>query len=267
MKIKNIILTLFSFFAFVFLNSCKSPSDVIYLQNLENGQKINTLDAEFIKIAVGDKLSIIVTSRNLELSNIFNNSFHIKRIGEVSSVSSRSETSTYLVDKDGELDFPVFGKIHVAGLSKKELEEYLKEKIISGNYVLDPIVTVEFGNIDFSILGEVKSPGQYSLTRQRNTIFEALAQGMDLTIDGQRKDVLIIRENYEGNTSSYRVDLTDPRIMESPAYYINQNDIIYVTPNDQKRRESTVFGNTFQKPTFWLSVVSCLCAITLVFCR
>lgn len=250
-----------------FLSACKAPEDIVYLQNLQDAQQINSTYLEFMRIVPGDKLSIVVTSKNMELGYIFNNTVPTMYTGGRTSVNVMAQTSPFSVDKNGDIEYPVFGTMHVAGLTKHELAGLIKERIIAENYILDPIVTVEYGRTEVSILGEVTTPGVYSLAKERNTIFDALSQAMDLTINGQRADVLVIREDETGHPTSYRIDLTDSKIMESPVYYLQQNDVIYVSPNDQRKRESTVMGNTLQKPTFWLSVITTACTVILLCTR
>lgn len=250
------------------ISSCKAPEDIVYLQDLTGQQQVQTADLSMIRIHPGDQLSIIVSSRNPELCNIFNLAVPYRYVGATTfaSGSGSNQTSYFTVDPDGTIDYPVFGHLEVAGLTRAELAASIKEKIIAGDYIKDPIVTVDYANLTITVLGEVASPGKYSITKDRITIFDALSMAKDLTINGRREDVLILREKTDGSSESFRVDLTASDIMRSPVYYLQQNDVIYVSPNEQKRRQSLATGNTIMTPTFWLSVTSCLCTVaTLVY--
>ena len=250
------------------LASCKAPENIVYLQDVSREQQIDGASLSMIRVRPGDQLSIIVSSRNPELSNIFNLSVPYRYVGGTSFTSggSSAQTAFFTVDVDGTIDYPVFGQIEIGGLTRQEVARKIKDLIIAGDYIKDPVVSVDFANLTFSVLGEVTSPGKYSISKDRITLFDALSAAKDLTINGQREDVLVMRENPDGSTQSYRVDLTDSRVMQSPVYYLQQNDVIYVSPNVQRRRQSQATGNTIMTPTFWLSVTSCLCTVaTLVY--
>ncbi len=138
--------------------------------------------------------------------------------------------------------------------------------IVGGDYIKDPVVTVDYANLTISVLGEVTSPGKYSIGKDRITILDAISMARDLTINGNREDVLVLREEPDGSTQSYRVNMTRSSLMQSPVYYLQQNDVIYVSPNEQRRRQSQATGNTIMTPTFWLSITSTLCTVaTLVY--
>lgn len=246
------------------LASCKAPDDIIYMQDVESHEQLNVAALQMIRIRPGDQLSIIVSSRNPELSNIFNLAVPYRYVGATNfgTGGSSSQTSYFTVDSNGMIDYPVFGIMEVAGLTRQELASKIKNQIIYGDYIKDPVVTVEFANLAFSVLGEVTSPGKYGITKDRVTLLEALSMARDLTINGCREDVLVLRENPDGSTQSYRVDLTSSALMESPVYYLQQNDVVYVSPNVQRRRQSKATGNTLMTPTFWLSITSTICTVT-----
>ena len=243
--------------------SCKVPTDIVYLQDVKGQQQIEGAPLQLIRVCPGDQLSIIVSSRNPELCNIFNLAVPYRYVGSTSfsGNGSNSQTGYFTVDSDGTIDYPVFGPIEVAGKTRQELSAMIKQMIIDGDYIKDPIVTVDFANLTVSVMGEVTSPGKYSISKDRVTLFDAISMAKDLTINGCREDVLVLRENADGSTKSFRVDLTDSRVMQSPVYYLQQNDVIYVSPNDQRRRQSRATGNTIMTPSFWLSVTSCVCTV------
>ena len=246
------------------VTSCKAPEDIVYLQDVGNDQRLEVADLSMIRIRPGDQLSIVVSSRNPELSAIFNLAVPYRYVGGTSFTPSgtNSQTAYFTVASDGTIDYPVFGALQVSGMTRQELSKTIKERIIYEDYIKDPIVTVDYANLTISVLGEVTSPGKYSISKDRITILEAISMSRDLTINGNRQDVLVLREYPDGSTLSYRVDLTQSGIMQSPVYYLQQNDVVYVSPNDQRRRQSRATGNTIMTPTFWLSITSTLCTVT-----
>ena len=144
---------------------------------------------------------------------------------------SSQGVSAYTVDTNGEIDFPVLGKLYVAGMKREEIAEFIKDELIKDNLVKDPIVTVEFVNLCVSVLGEVNSPGRFSIDRDRLTVLDALSMAGDLTIYGNRTKVMVLRQ--EGGVQRvYGIDLTSGAdVYDSPAYYLQQNDVVYVEPN------------------------------------
>lgn len=264
---KNISKLLFVAAMAVGMASCSAPENIVYMQDVKTEQQLDVANLQMIRIRPGDQLSIIVSSRNPELSNIFNLAVPYRYVGMTNfGGGSSSQTGYFTVDGDGTIDYPVFGQIEVTDLTRQELARKIKKMIIDGDYIKDPVVTVEFANLAFSVLGEVTSPGKYNINKDRVTLLEALGMARDLTINGCREDVMVLRENPDGSTQSYIVDLTNTSLMQSPVYYLQQNDVIYVSPNEQRRRQSTASGNTIMTPTFWLSVTSCLCTVaTLVY--
>jgi len=249
------------------LASCKAPENIVYLQDVDSQDQLSVSSLQMIRIRPGDQMSIVVSSRNPELCNIFNLAVPYRYVGATSFGSGTgSQTGYFTVASDGTIDYPVFGQLEVTGLTRQELARKIKDLIVNGDYIKDPVVTVEYANLAFSVMGEVTNPGKYSISKDRVTLLEGLSMARDLTINGCREDVLLLRENTDGTTQSYRVNLTSSALMESPAYYLQQNDIIYVSPNDQRRRQSQATGNTIMTPTFWLSITSTLCTVaTLVY--
>ena len=174
--------------------------------------------------------------------------------------------SGYTVDANGEIDFPVLGKIKVAGLQREDIAKYIKQELISRNLVKDPvvIVTVEFMNLCISVMGEVNTPGRFSIDRDRVTILDALSMAGDLTIYGNRSKVMVMRQ--EGDTQRvYGVNLTSgAHVYSSPVYYLQQNDVVYVEPNHVKARQSTVNGNNVRSTSFWISLASLLTSVAIL---
>ena len=169
-----------------------------------------------------------------------------------------------LQSKYGNIDFPVLGHIHVAGMTREEIALCIKEELISKNLVKDPVVTVEFMNLTVSVLGEVANPGRFNIDKDRLTLLDALSMAGDLTVYGKRENVLVQREE-NGKKTLYRVNLNSGYdLYASPVYYLQQNDIVYVEPNSVRARQSTVNGNNVRSTSFWLSLASLLTTITVL---
>ena len=247
--------------------SCATEKQISYFQDISadtssSAQSVNL--APEIRLRPEDKISIIVNSKDAELTNLFNLPYTTRIIGQNSenSVGSNHGSSGYIIKGDGTIDFPVLGTINVAGMTRDEVSAHIKQQLISQNLVNDPVVTVEYINLQFSVMGEVKAPGSYKITRDRVTLLDAISQAGDMTIYGKRDNVLILRPDSIGNLSAYHVDMRSFQdVVSSPAYYIHQNDYIYVEPNKKRANESTVNGNTVQSASFWISIVSLLASL------
>ncbi len=172
--------------------------------------------------------------------------------------------SGYIVDSNGDIDFPILGKIHVAGLTREEVADKIKDELLDSRQIKDPVVTVTFMNLGFSVLGEVNHPGRYKIDRDRFTVLEALALAGDLTINAEREEVILVR-NDGTKERAYVLNLLDAKTFyASPAFNIQQGDVIYVKPNDKRVRESTINGNNVRSTSFWFSVTSMLTSVTLL---
>ena len=185
------------------------------------------------------------------------------------SVSSNASQnlSGYTVGTDGCIDFPILGKIQVAGKRREEVASDIKAKLIASNQIKDPVVTVEYMNLGVSVLGDVNRPGRYKIDRDRFTIFDAISLAGDLTIDGERTNVRVIRNNGDVD-NVYELDFTrSDRIYNSPGYFIHQGDVIYVSPTDKRKRQSTVNGNTVRSSSFWVSLASLAVSVAVLFTR
>lgn len=237
---------------------------VDYLQDLNRETTLEMKENKGIVIQPQDQLSIVVSSRNPELSAALNKPMATYAAGsEITSTSGGSYQRIlgYVVDNDGNLEFPMLGEIHVAGLTRWELQDMIKERIISEGILLDPIVTVEYMNFRISVMGEVNSPGTYSVTGDKITLLGALSLAKDLTIYGRRDNVTVIREQ-NGQRSIYKVDLRKSNIFDSPAYYLQQNDVVYVYPNSVRAGQSTINENYFKSGNFWISLSSVAITVT-----
>lgn len=251
------------------LCSCNSSKQVCYFQDMQPGVKETIISPQEIKIQPEDKISILVNSKDPLLTDLFNLPIISRQIGQGnnSSTGTNQGLSGYTVDTDGNIDFPVLGKIHVADMKREEIASYIKNELISKNLVKDPVVTVEFMNLAISVLGEVGKPGRYNIDRDKITLLDAISMAGDLTIYGKRDNVYVMR-NEEGKQTSYRVNLLSAQdIYSSPVYYLQQNDVIYVEPNSVRARQSTVNGNNVRSTSFWISLASLLTTITVLFVK
>lgn len=244
--------------------SCSMNKKITYFQDVivsSDSTVTEKLPPE-ITLRPEDKVSIVVNSKDPELSNLFNLPYVTRTIGSSSEDGSVRGVSNYVVRRDGTIDFPVLGSVKVAGLTRDEVAAHIKNQLISQNLVNDPVVTVEFVNLQYSVMGEVRAPGNYKITRDRITLLEAISQAGDLNISGKRDNVLVIRADSTGKLYAYQVDMRSfENVVNSPVYYIHQNDYIYVEPNKKRANESTVNANTVQSASFWISVVSLLASV------
>lgn len=252
----------------MFLSSCGSSKQVVYFQDLKPGEsEVRLPEVQAITVQPEDKISIIVNSRDPQLTDLFNLPYVTRELGQSSNTYSTGNTqgvSGYSVDSNGEIDFPVLGKIYVAGKKREEIAAYIKNELIRENLVKDPVVTVEFMNLCISVMGEVNNPGRFSIDRDRLTVLDALSMAGDLTIYGNRNKVMVLRQ--EGDTQRvYGINLTSgEHVYSSPAYYLQQNDVVYVEPNAVKARQSTVNGNNVRSTSFWISLASLLTSVAIL---
>ena len=247
------------------LTSCKTPK-VGYFTDISHGETEAITNINDIKIQPDDKLSIVVKSKDPRLSELFNLPVISNRIGynQSSSSNSSQNLSVYTVDSKGEIDFPVLGKIGIGGLKREEVAETIKQKLMSENLVQDPVVTVDYANMGFNVMGEVNKPGRYIFDRDHLTLLDALSLAGDLTIQGKRENITVIRE-ANGQRTAYQVNLQSAKeFYSSPAYYIQQNDVIYVEPNKFRARQTTVNGNNVISASFWISVASLLTSVAVL---
>ena len=255
----------FALFLTLLICSCGSTRDITYMQDLADGQQIQLEAAQQLKAQPDDKLNIVVTCDKPVLASMFNLPYVSNRVGvgTISSSSTTSELSStengilaYTVDKNGDIEFPMFGKIHVAGMERTEIAELIKKMLIDSNQIKNPTVVVEFMNHYVTILGEVSRPGRFNINRDKTTLLDMLGLAGDLTISGRRQPVKVLR-NIGGNCQVYEVDLCrGAELLRSPVFYVQPNDLVYVEPNSKRMNESTLNNNTLQTPSFWLSLGS-----------
>jgi polysaccharide biosynthesis/export protein len=275
MYYKKTIRLMSFFLCLLLLSSCAEVKNIAYFQKIErsNNQVItekktlvnnetqtkkpsNYYEA---RIKPKDLLSITVVSSEPEVSRMYN--LVVPQIAQSSvqnQLLSEPILQTYLVDNEGNIEFPVFGKINVKDLTRKELEVVLHEKLASAFSKEIPIVTIRFVNYSVNILGEVLRPGKYETNNDRLTIFDGLALAGDLTIYGRRDNVKVLRERADGYKMYITVNLNDRNVVFSPGYYLEQNDVVYIEPNKSKSRSS----NYGAAETFGISSLSVLLTLT-----
>ena len=250
--------------------SCSTPKEISYFQDLQPGvTELTITDPVEIKVRPKDKLSILVNAQDPKLTNMFNLPIVSQQIGQESTGSSGTirGVSGYTVDSFGDINFPVLGKIRVEGMTREQIAEYLTGQLKEQELIKDPVVTVEFMNLGVSVLGEVNRPGRISINRDNLTILDALSEAGDLTIFGKREKVLVLRQE-NGKQRVYGINLCSAdQLYTSPVYYLQQNDVVYVEPNDTKSRQSTVNGNTVRSTSFWISLASLITSIAVLIAK
>lgn len=240
--------------AILLFASCQSYKKVPYLQDAkvveQTAQQENLYDA---KIMPKDLLTIVVSCTSPELAVPFNLTVATQNNVAITSTTSQPILQQYLVDNDGKINFPVLGELRVGGLTKKEAEQLIVEKLKP--YIKEtPIVTVRMVNYKISVLGEVARPGTFTISNEKVNLLEALAMAGDMTVWGVRDNVKLIRESADGKQEIITLDLNSAETILSPYYWLQQNDIVYVTPNKAKARNSDIGSST----SLWLSATSIL---------
>ena len=238
----------------VVLASCASQKRVIYLQDTQADEQIKIAQDYQIRIKPLDRLTVVVNSRDPELAAPFNTSTSLNSLtGTPLSTYSSNSASLQIrtVDENGDLDMPIIGPIQCKGKTRSELAQEIADKIREGGYISDPTVNIQFADMKISVIGEVARPGQYDITNDRISLLDALSLAGDLTIYGVRSDVKVIREE-NGVRTTASLDLTSQDIYDSPYFYLQQNDVIYVKPNKYRAQA----GEISQNRSFYISLIS-----------
>lgn len=260
MNLKNIATTA-ALLLMLFVSSCSTPRNIAYMQNTVFGQEEAIANLNEIKIQPHDQLSIVVSCKEPELAELFNLVQANKRVGQT-GLQSQGNVSVYTVNNAGDINFPILGDIHIAGLNRHEISDKIATALINGKWVSDPVISVEFANLHFSVVGEVNNPGTYPITNDHITLLEAISRAGDLTAYGER-EIMVIREQ-DGKRQKYLIDLKDNNLFESPAYYVQQNDIIYVQPNKAVARQAEDNPNNLKSISMWISIASFLTTIAVL---
>ena len=244
------------------LVGCNSTKDVAYLQNLDLTKQETITASKGITIQPKDVLSIVVSCKDPELASMFNLPVVSYQANSetVSSTGGSQQLLGYAVDENGEIKLPVLGTMKVAGLTRWEVQEKIKNELKSRELLKDMVVSVEFRNFKISILGEVKNPGSYRIEGDKVNVLEAISMAGDLTIYGLRDQVYVIREEG-GERTVYKLDLKTADVFQSPAYYLKQNDVVYVQPNKVRAGESNLNENSMKSVGMWISIASLLTTV------
>lgn len=245
---KNIGLIVLSL-VFILLSSCAGKKKLDYLQNIENVALQASMKNAKSTIQPNDQLVILVTAKDMDVVRPFNQNFSSGQILQYSTASNNMPTQnqtstsgpTYIVDTQGNIEFPVIGKVNTENKTTEELRDILKKEI--SKYVLNPQVSVKNTNYKITVLGEVNRPGTYNIPEAQTTVLEVLGLAGDLTIYGNRDDILVLR-NIDGTMTKERINLTKADFINSPYFYLKQNDVIIVSPNETKQKTSRLDPNT-----------------------
>lgn len=221
------------FIAVTIITSCASREKIVYFQGDQTSFEKAVDYAPVLQ--PDDQLVITVSAIELESTSPFN------QTNQYTQSTREDRRQTYLIDENGEINYPVLGKLKLAGMTRNEAIIYMKDRL--RDYIKDPGVNIHISNFKVTVLGEVLQPGTFNLNNERITVLEALGLAGDLTINGVRDNVLVIRER-EGNKEFHRVDLTKNDVVNSPVYYLKQNDVVYVEPNKAQIQSSAFGRNT-----------------------
>lgn len=243
----------------VLLGSCSSGKDVPYFQNIDEISLAGSKGLYDAKIMPKDMLTITVSTTDPAAAAPFNLS-----VGNTVGVSGQlsnggGNLQGYLVDNDGNINFPVIGHMHVQGMTKSQCQDMIREKLLPYMAATEnPIVTVRMSSYRVTVTGEVNRPGVIPVSTEKMSIVEALAQAGDLTVYGKRDNIMLIREDETGQKKMVRLNMNDANLINSPYYYLQQNDIIYVQPNSVKAKNAGVGPST----TLWFSFIGIVTSIS-----
>jgi len=234
--------------------SCSPSKDVVYFQDASQFETLIDDNTFTTKFKVDDLVSIHVSTLDPEASAPFN---LFRGAEEGVAGAMRPEQVNYLVDKEGEIDFPVIGKVKIEGLSPSETRQLLREKL--KDYLKDPIINIRIRNFTVTVLGAVNRPGTYPINGEQINIMEALGYAGDISIKGKRDNVMVIRD-FDGTKVYNRINLNSKEALKSPVYYLTQNDVVYVEPNRSGKSQS----NLDQRASIAISIISTLITSTVI---
>lgn len=250
-----------SLLALLLFTSCASKKDYVYLQDMQMGTSYPIETRYEPIIHSDDRLSITVSCKNPELAipfNIYGGGIRIGADGHVTADEANTTAENgYRVDVDGNIDFPILGKLHIEGMTVNAVKKLICDKIEAGNYMKDPLVLIEFLNFKYSVLGAVSHNGSFSANGDRVTLLDAIAKAGDLTAKARTNRVAVIRE-VNGERQMFMHDLNSKDIFESPCFYLQQNDIVYVEPKYRKKDNE---DRGWQIGTMVLSAITAVCSV------
>jgi polysaccharide export outer membrane protein len=256
---KNWINKIAFLYILISLSSCVSKKEIIYFQNdIIDQSKVSNSYKTIVK--PDDLLQITITALDTEAVRPFNLAAVTYSTSSNSAIGV-AQQQNYLVDNNGEIDFPVIGKLKIGGLSRDEVITLLIDKL-EPDYIKKPNINIRIANYKISVLGDVTRPGSYNIPNERITILEAIALAGDLNISGQRNDILVQREE-DGKKVEYKVDLLSKEIFTSPVYYLQQNDVVYVKPNYARIQSASSNSST----SLFISITGLLITIATLLTR
>ncbi len=258
----------------IFLSSCSSPKKVPYLIDAE------TIPTEVLTqaptmaepvIMPGDLLNIRIGATNMASVAIFNKNTYIDVDGnvsrnaqnQISGGSMEASTEYYLVDKFGDIEFPVVGKLHVGGLVKSSIEDLIQSELCPKYLKERPSVDIRLMNFRVTVLGAVRGPGIVESQNERLTVLEAIAAAGDLDLKGQRENIMLIRTNPDGKREIHRLNLNDKNLLVSPYFYLQQNDVLYVQPNRSMAQDAWKINSAFGVTTTVVGSISAVASLII----
>lgn len=248
MKFAHIILSAIAAALIMLLPSCSSKRDFVYLSDMNVEQAYPAMQRTAAIVHPDDRISILVSCKRPELAAPFN-----------ASNSDSDQAAGYKVSAAGDIEMPILGTLHVAGMTLDQVKELVKQRLIEGNYIKDPIVTAEYTNFKYSVLGAVGSTGIKKVDGDRITLLEAIAAAGDLASNARPDRVMVIREEPDGR-KMYVHDIRSTDIFSSPCFYLQQNDVVYVEP-DKKPSDNKKEARAWQITTVALSLASVVTSI------
>lgn len=257
-SMKKSVLSIIVIVLIILLSGCSSSKNIPYFQNIDQVSLESSRGLYDARIMPKDMLTITVITTDPKAAAPFNLSVQSSLNSSGQFGGGSGSLQGYLVDNDGNINFPVIGKLHVVGLTKTQCQELIRQKVapyLSASE--NPVITVTMASYRVTVTGEVGRPGVIPVTTEKMSVIEALAQAGDLTIYGKRENVMLIREDTDGQKEVHRLNLNDAELINSPYYYLQQNDIIYVEPNRVKAKNSTIGSST----TLWFSFVGIVTSV------
>lgn len=240
--------------------SCASYKDIIYFQDIDDVE-LKPISSDFeAVIKKDDRLTIVVSGPDKSVTAPYNLTLSEMSNGGSANSDPERATLSYLVDAEGNIDFPTLGTIHVEGMTRNELVDYLTDEV--GKDVKDPIVYVSFRNYKITILGEVRSPGTYTMDSEKINILQALGKAGDLNLTAQRDGIILIRE-VNGEQKHFKIDLKDSHVLDSPYFYLQQNDVLYIPPSPTRVATATTATGIWS--VILSSVTTTIALISLIF--
>lgn len=263
MKAKRLTFNILFVIIIAVITSCSSSRKVVYFQDMPSGSIQDVITKKTITVQSGDQLSIMVYADNAELASAFN--LNVATGSNNMGNNGNNATRVYTIDSKGYIKMPVLGSVKIAGLTREQISNKIESELTMRNLLRNPVVNVAFYNMYVSVLGEVGGAKKIEIEKDLLTLPELLSQCGDLTINGKRETVKIIRDK-DGQKTAYTVNLrSGESVYQSPAYYLQPNDLVYIEPNSHKTSQSVSNGSAMRTPAFWMSLVSFATSMAYLF--